>query len=265
MRNHGGDEEPGNPWGPGQNGEWPWDQLRAPVVAKISDDELASIVALTARKTYDGHAYSSSDLNELRKILRIEGTWPDSQLHRHTDELAAHVGLPLITIRRATGKEYRRFIATKLLTPAKNLRQTLCDWEMSLEFDQPWLPLHRVNKRQLVAALKSLIAATEDHVDEIARQSAKGKSWDSDIKRYYVKCVDLLCEYLNHKYVPSRRIYEGREDFSQLRDAVYLLSSPWPWGENKGVKFVAAIRERVDEWNASSRELRKLLLAKRDG
>lgn len=200
------------------------------------------------------HALSAHDVQQFRKTLRADAKeWPDARLHRHTDELILLVGMSLGVVSRKRSKEQLLVLEPKLHVPVERLLRALKDPDLEAEYLQPWSQLCIEERNGLVVALEKFKENVEKHIAQIKGASAQGKRWDSELKDHFVTYVSMLCEYINHDFLPSRSVDEGKEGYSQFRDAVAILSKPLPWRENErdSVNFDHTIRMYMDRWNSN--------------
>lgn len=234
-----------------------WEHERSKYLAALSDDELKFSVAQVVEHPFNGHAYNQDDLSDLRKILGLSDVdWPDELLHRHTDELAIFIGMPLQVARAETSKPYLALLQQKLLSPTNAFLGTLEDSELDCEYIQPWTPLKTINRQTLIDEVSKFKTTIEQHMAVISDSGQKGKSWDSELKDHFLRGVDYLCEYLNNHVEPKRKSDNGYEDHSQFGKCVILFARPIKWGSKQGseITFDGAIRKYVDNYNAAIRK-----------
>lgn len=225
------------------------------------------MVSLVVWETHGGHAYSPKDIRALRGLLHLsEEEWPDVAIHRHTDEVAVLIGMALGVARPATGKAYANLIHKQMREPAVMFLEALTSAELEREYLQPWTSLRKFDRGQLIGLVQAYVEAVNDHIEQIAAASRKGKAWDSELKYQFVGYVDILCEYFDHDFEPARAVDLGHDDH-RFGEAVRLLASPLRWGKERGkdIHFDGAIRRRVDEWNEGLRQLAQRLRKARDG
>jgi hypothetical protein len=225
------------------------------------------MVSLVVWETHDGHAYSPKDIQTLRDLLDLsKDQWPDAAIHRHTDEVAVLIGMALGVARPATGKAYVNLVRREMLRPAMTFLKALTNVEFEREYLQPWTPLRRLDRDQLIMQVQNYVEAVDDHIGQIAAASRKGKVWDSELKDQFVEYVDILCEYFDHDFEPARAMDLGHDDH-RFGEAVRLLASPLRWGNERGkdIHFDGAIRKRVDQWNEGLRQLDERLRKSRNG
>jgi hypothetical protein len=117
--------------------EWEYERSR---FAGWDASELAETVAVaTIRPPKYGHAYLSSELKNLREILKADpSVWSDDRLYRYTDEFAAYVGLALRTVRKISSKDRLAELESRLVEPATTLLEALQAPDFSKEFLVPW-------------------------------------------------------------------------------------------------------------------------------
>lgn len=238
------------------------------MAAELSDTELRQIVENVTWENFNGHAYSSKSLRELRNLLRIsEEKWPDKTLHRHTDEIVALIGPALFVARKDTGKDTVKQLEGKLLRPAEKFLSALESPDFQLQFWQPWSDMKSNIKDELAENMRDFIDKLNGHIAEIRHTSKKGQPWDSELKDQFVQYVDYLCEFLNPEIEPRRAADSGLEDHSNFGKCVYLLAHPLIWGAQKGrdIKFHGAIRKYVDWWRAAVIETKRKLKEERSG
>jgi hypothetical protein len=182
--------------GPLSDAEW---ERERRVTKKCTKDELKTLVELSIiRPSEDGHAYSLSELKELRNILRLDNRIPDDvTLQRHTDEFAALIGSHLRIQRQLPAGKRAQEIGDYFIKPARKICDAIDDRKFRREFSRNWGHLHEINLPKLRASLSALIKAAERHVIKLRTDGGRGRSWDHGLKRKHVYTTAPLCEYLN--------------------------------------------------------------------
>jgi hypothetical protein len=230
--------------------EYEWEYERARLFVSISDEDLKGYVReAIAREPFDGHAYSESEIGELRDILKASSIeWPDHRLHRHTDEFAFYVGWWIRVERPNPPGERITQVKCQLLKPAKDLSDSISEHDLSREFMQPWGGYREFNIESFKKALEQFIGATNRHLQELKHTSKKGKSADSDLIRHFVYAVSMLCEVINKDFEPRRGT--KRPSASKFYKVATLL---WPALFQGPPRLQGAIRKFVDRWNENLR------------
>lgn len=172
-----------------------------------------------------------------------------------TDRFAAMVGLNLRVIPRMSPGRRKRAIAKLLLEPAEMLRDNLERHGELVELNNAVRLSTRATIHQLETQLSAFIEVAKATSEQIAVR--KGARWDTDFKRYYVRTVTMLCEFLNNSFEPTRLVDKQGEGSSAFQSAVDILARPLTFRENVGTvaTFDGAIREMVDTWNKNKRAM----------
>jgi hypothetical protein len=209
--------------------------------------------ATVCGRPIDGHAYTADEITRLRNFLKASAfDWPEERLYRHTDEFAVLIGLEIRSERELSTRDRIDDINSRLVRPAEDLILTLTDPEFSKEFRASWGDLRKFDADPLIDTLRTLVEHANKHVVIVRAAGTKGKSWDSDLKDYFVRMVAILCEFIDRDFEPT-----VKGPFSTL---TYLLGEalfdPVPAG-NK-LFFDGAIRKHVDHWNANKRLFQRM-------
>jgi hypothetical protein len=234
-------------------GQWEWEYERSTATSALSDAELADFLTLsTTDQLHNGHLLSSKELFQFRKILKAKNEdWPDEKLHRHIDELAVNIGLRIKDERTFKAAQRHKEIENKFLPPARQIVGLLTNTETSKELRQPWGGFTAFDHEDYLAKTITFIEACEIHIAKIKSFSRSGKEWDSDLKVRFVELVSMLCEFINHDFEPTRKNQDKREELTAFSDVADMLGKPI-FGD---ADFVGAIRQLVDRWNSSKKEL----------
>jgi hypothetical protein len=209
--------------------------------------------ATVCGRPIDGHAYTVDEITRLRNFLKANASlWPDEKLYRHTDEFAVLVGLAIRSERELSTGDRIDDINSRLVRPAEKLILTLTDPDFSKEFIASWGDLRTFDADPLVDTLRTLVGHANKHVAIIRANGTNGKSWDSDLKDYFVRMVSLLCEFIDRDFEPT-----VKGPFSTL---TYLLGEPLfdPEPTSNRLFFDGAIRKHVDHWNANKRLFQRM-------
>ncbi len=237
--------------------DYEWEQQFERFFGNETDAELAEFARDVAFEKRDRtHAYSHTDLADLRKLLFLKkGSWPDRRLHRHTDALAILVGLPVRLERKMTAGKRCTDLTERFLKPAQLILDAMVDPEREHEFGVPWSKYKGFDMNAFRKQLATFIRRTRSQIDLIRREAKKGKPWDSDLKDHFMDQLACLCEYLNHDFEPTRNddLHKG------FRGIADLLGTPLfpPVKSGDPANFRAALRKHVDHWNRAKRDMVK--------
>jgi hypothetical protein len=221
-----------------KHGEW---EHLSSLFVNFDAASLANQLSTTImREPKDGHAYLPSEIAKLRRILKIdESVWSDERLYSNTDKLAALVGFYFLFERKAAAADRIKEISARLIRPSETLLHALNDsGEFSKEFTQS-NGLHEIERGSLVKALQQLRRGARKQIAAIKSTSAKGKSWDSDMKERFVFLVAAFRRYVDPSFKPTIKSLSG---------AVHLLAKPLfnPDPKRHHLFFDGAIRKYVD-------------------
>lgn len=217
------------------------------------------------RGLIDGHAYSTKELSEIRRILGTsKNKWPDRRLHRHTDELVLLIGFFIKNERRMPSHLRQREIKKRLISPSQKILEALQSDDFEKEFRQVWGSLRKVDTVKLEKILRKTVAAAEKHVELLKVGSQKGQLWDSQLKYRFLDLVAMLCEYINHDFEPTRNVQAGQEESSKFGHIVSILGIPLfpPSKDLKFPIFIGAQRKHIDNWNKQIKSVFKMSLHK---
>jgi hypothetical protein len=176
-------------------------------------------------------------------------------LRSESDKFAFLVGWWVQGERQLSGKKRVKEFRENVLQPAEALRKALNNQEFVKEFSAPWGGFVDFDHAKFEQELQTFVAAARRHVDAIEKHTARGRTWNQDLKRLHVYMTACFCEYFNRSFEPSRLNSSGKEKRHTLQSAVEILAKPLFNNGRRGSGFSGAIREHVDGWNAAKREL----------
>jgi hypothetical protein len=206
------------------------------------------------RPLYEDHAFTSEELHELRRILKMKGD-PQLDVERlqaESDKFAILIGWWVKGERQISNKERIEQVRDRLLRPCETMLEKIDGSDFRKEFSQSWGRLTETHHATLEKTLRATIAAAKAHIATLESHLGRGKTWHHDLKRLHVRLAACFCEYCDNEFEPSRRSDYGKER-STFQEAVELLAKPiFP---DNGTGFSGAVRKHIDKCNAAKQSL----------
>jgi hypothetical protein len=240
-----------------EDGGHDWNDLVLPtLIGKSKQDITDSLRLCCIRDLFNGHAYSPSEIEQIRDWAKISpDKFDDEALTETLDVFAFYVGWKTVRGVDQTAAERIKKINRELIQPISKIKRCLNEKNVALEFMQDEQDLSSGCLTKLHDAFDQCLAEASAHIKVIEETKANGRRSLAREKIFHVQTVEILLDYLDSFRLPKRTNLEECAAFLTL---VRLLAAPLfkkpDAAKSKEKKpqtdgFTTIVRNFVDSWN----------------